>query len=336
VDDLLDDLRLGCRRSRYFLPRRWRPRPIQHLLETPNLVEVLSNERVFRILVDSRPVLDAFGAVGVAQRAQRFVIVVVGRRQAGDHQRLGVAAERVLQKPGEFRVAIRNVRRASVDQRRYDVAERRQRQINLGRLFETVPHRARLALPLAPGQVDQVELRRADFRSAGRVVAAFQMNREDGMTSRRDGVHRRRPGRAVLPAAVHHHLARGHARHRVHRQVFDEDVTVRPLSQFQTRFRILAQKVAHLLVVDLQKRGVDEVARFFGDGNRVENLVESARDESPLSGRIHNSLHGEGLSAAGLAVRKHRSIVAFGHALDQRKCDVQVDLRSTKEVHLPA
>ena len=68
-------------------------------------------------------VTDVLGAVRVSQRAQRLVVVVVGRRQTGDHQRLGVAAERVLQETSQLGVAVRDVGRPAVDQRRDDVAQ---------------------------------------------------------------------------------------------------------------------------------------------------------------------------------------------------------------------
>ena len=80
-------------------------------------------------------VTDVLGAVRVSQRARRLVVVVVGRRQTGDHQRLGVAAERVLQETGQLGVAVRDVGRPAVDQRRDDVAQCRQRHVDLGRFL---------------------------------------------------------------------------------------------------------------------------------------------------------------------------------------------------------
>ena len=50
----------------------------------------LSDEFVHRVLVDDRLVLDLLGAVGVAKRRQRLVVVDVGRRQRRDHHRLTV------------------------------------------------------------------------------------------------------------------------------------------------------------------------------------------------------------------------------------------------------
>ena len=63
-----------------------------------DLLLVLAQHGIFGVLVDLGPVADVLGAVRVAQRRQRLVVVVVGRRQARDHQRLRVASQRILQK----------------------------------------------------------------------------------------------------------------------------------------------------------------------------------------------------------------------------------------------
>lgn len=108
--------------------------------------------------------------------------------------------------------------------------------------LEPVADRSGLALSLAAGQVDQVQLRRAYLRSAGGVVAALEVDREDRVAARRRRVHRGRGGGAVLPAAVHDRLAGAHARHCVHRQVLDEHGAVRSLVQLQPRLDVLAYK----------------------------------------------------------------------------------------------
>ena len=48
--------------------------------------------------------------------------------------------------------------RLSVHQRRDDISERRQRQVDLGGLLQAVARRSRFRLALAASQVDQVEL----------------------------------------------------------------------------------------------------------------------------------------------------------------------------------
>lgn len=49
------------------------------------------------ILIDARLVLDVLGSVGIAQRADGLVVVVVSRAYVGNHHRLCVAAQGVLQ-----------------------------------------------------------------------------------------------------------------------------------------------------------------------------------------------------------------------------------------------
>lgn len=66
-----------------------------------------------------------------------------------------------LQQPGQLGVAVWHVRPLAVCQGADHVAQRRQRQVDFGGLLEPLPGRARLALPLAAGQIDQIELAHA-------------------------------------------------------------------------------------------------------------------------------------------------------------------------------
>lgn len=70
------------------------------------LLSQLADQLVERVLVDDCLVLDLLGAVGVAQRGEGLVVVDVGRRESGDHDRLRVAAQRVHKELGEDRVAV--------------------------------------------------------------------------------------------------------------------------------------------------------------------------------------------------------------------------------------
>ena len=49
------------------------------------------------ILIDARLVLDVLGSVGVAQRADGLIIVVVSRAYVGNHHRFCVATQGILQ-----------------------------------------------------------------------------------------------------------------------------------------------------------------------------------------------------------------------------------------------
>lgn len=73
----------------------------QHLLHHLQLGAQLANGAGGGIFVDNRLVHNALGPVGVAQRAHRLLKVVGRRRQCGDHHRLAIAAQILLQKPGE-------------------------------------------------------------------------------------------------------------------------------------------------------------------------------------------------------------------------------------------
>lgn len=54
------------------------------------------------ILIDARLVLDVLGSVGIAQRADGLIIVVVSRAYVGNHHRLCVAAQGILQSAAEL------------------------------------------------------------------------------------------------------------------------------------------------------------------------------------------------------------------------------------------
>jgi len=84
---LLNDTR---RRRRLLLSQ-------QLCLEARNLPLELPQHCILGILIDARLVGDVLGSVGVAQRAQRLLIVVACRPNVGNHHCLGVATQRVLQ-----------------------------------------------------------------------------------------------------------------------------------------------------------------------------------------------------------------------------------------------
>lgn len=91
------------------LPREQSP-------QLPDLLLVLSQQSFFGVLIDPRPVLDALCPVGIAQRAQGLLVVVVSRRETGNHEGASVSSQRVLQQPCELGVAVGNVLGASVHQ----------------------------------------------------------------------------------------------------------------------------------------------------------------------------------------------------------------------------
>ena len=84
---LLNDTR---RRRRLLLSQQLR-------LQARNLPLELPQHCILGILIDARLVGDVLGSVGVAQRAQRLLIVVACWPNVGNHHCLGVATQRVLQ-----------------------------------------------------------------------------------------------------------------------------------------------------------------------------------------------------------------------------------------------
>ena len=75
----------------------------QLLLELLNLLLILPEQRVLGVLVNLGLVLDLFGTVGVAQRAEGLVVVVVGRGQTRHHHRFRVTAQRILSREREMK-----------------------------------------------------------------------------------------------------------------------------------------------------------------------------------------------------------------------------------------
>lgn len=69
------------------------------------------------ILIDARLVLDVLGSVGIAQRADGLIIVVVSRAYVGNHHRLCVATQRILQGAAGLNVGLVLAKPAEHDSR---------------------------------------------------------------------------------------------------------------------------------------------------------------------------------------------------------------------------
>mmetsp|Transcript_71645 Transcript_71645/g.115663 ORF Transcript_71645/g.115663 Transcript_71645/m.115663 type:complete len:268 (-) Transcript_71645:884-1687(-) len=183
LHDLLDILNLlldpwGHRHSRTSLATIWAtdsatwPAPAtseitsELCLEPHDLFLVLTNHGVLGVFVDLWLVLDALSTVGVPQRGQRLVVVVVSWTKVRNHHRLGVATKRVLQQPCELGVSVRDVRGLAVHKGRDDVPQRREREVDLRRLLEPIASGTCLALPLRARQVHHVQLAHPDVSLA--------------------------------------------------------------------------------------------------------------------------------------------------------------------------
>mmetsp|Transcript_27415 Transcript_27415/g.78766 ORF Transcript_27415/g.78766 Transcript_27415/m.78766 type:complete len:517 (-) Transcript_27415:561-2111(-) len=219
--------------------------------EAGDLVLELADHRVLGVLVDLGLVLDALGAVGVAQRRERLVVVVVRGAEVCHHDRLRVAAQGVLEQARELRVPVGDVRGLAVHERGDHVAERRQGEVDLGGLLQPVAGGAGLALPLGARQVDHVQLADADVALAvGSQRALLHRDHEDRVRPRRTLVHvgrRNAPVREPLLQDLVHVLD---ALHHEGLKILHIDAVLSVL-ELAALLWILRQEVADLLVVDL-------------------------------------------------------------------------------------
>ena len=225
-----------------------------------------------------------------------------------------------LEQACELGVAVRDVLRLAVDERRDDVAERREAQVDLGRLLEPVAGRARLGLALRAGEVDEVELADADVLAAVVRLAALDDDGEDGVRARARLVHERRADRAVLLARLHHLVDLVRRLDDEAREVLHVHARVDVLLQVEPVLRVLREQVADLLVVDLEVRRAHEVLlRRLGDRDLVEDLLERVGDDAAQLGRVGVALHRVRLARARLPVRKDGRVEAVEHGLDRRR-----------------
>ncbi|KOO22595.1 hypothetical protein Ctob_003354 [Chrysochromulina tobinii] len=301
----------------------------QRRLEPRNFLLKLAKHRVLRVLVDLGLVLDVLGAVGIPQRRHRFVKIPIRRPEIGHHHGLRVPAKRVLQQARQPRVAVRDVRALAVDEGRDAVAERRERQVDLGRLLESVAARLRLRLALGARQVDEVELAHAD---GGRAVLArlarLDGDRVDRVRAGRVLVHGRCAHVPILGAEVTKLVALASRLDHVRREVTHVHTRVRVLLQLELVGRVLREQIADLLVVDLEVGGAHEELGILAATRRdeIEDLLEGTRDDASQLGRIVDALHREGLAGAGLAVGEDGAVEAIDDGFDDARCRIHVNV----------
>ena len=181
------------------------------LLQQHHLLPQLGDQLRLRVLVGHHLVLDVLRSIRVAQRIERLHKVPVAGGDAGDHRRDAVPAQTVLQHPRQLRVAVGNVRGLlrAVAQRRDDVPEVEQARVDGDALAGALSHRSGAGQPLRARQVDKVELggerdellfgaavfRSIIFRHLDALHATLlDEEGEDGVRTRRLGVHQRRAG----------------------------------------------------------------------------------------------------------------------------------------------
>ena len=81
----------------------------QELLQASDLVFVLFEKCVLWVFIHFRFVLDLLGSISVPERGQRLLVIVVGRGEGCNHNRLGVTAKRVLQESSQIGVTVRDM-----------------------------------------------------------------------------------------------------------------------------------------------------------------------------------------------------------------------------------
>jgi len=126
----------------------------------------LVDEDQGRVAVHDGLVLDVPGTVGVPQRVEGLVETGPRRRHAADHQRLGVAAQRVLQDARDFADTVRHVHLAAfgvVAQRADHVPQREQPFVDVDAFFELQALRAAPFRALAAGEVHEGEFAPPDL-----------------------------------------------------------------------------------------------------------------------------------------------------------------------------
>ena len=213
---------------------------VELLLQLGNLLLVLAKQRIFGVLINAGLVLDILRSGGVTKRVHRLVEVVIRGAHIRNHHCLCVAAQRVLQETGELTVAVRDVRCLGVGERGDNVAERGEREINLGGFLETVACSTGLRNTFRAGQIHHVEL--ADANVLLSICAQFRAlnsDREERVRARGVGIHLGFADRSVLGTDVHDlaHFVRvcgcevG--------KVFDVDTRVDLLMELKSVLRIL-------------------------------------------------------------------------------------------------
>mmetsp|Transcript_23881 Transcript_23881/g.53500 ORF Transcript_23881/g.53500 Transcript_23881/m.53500 type:complete len:305 (-) Transcript_23881:2-916(-) len=208
-----------------------------------------------------------------------------------------------------------------IDECTDDISKSAQGKVNLRRFFEPIARRSCLSLSLRPREIHQVQLPHANMRFATCIIfAAFNHNREDGMRSRAFCIHQGCSDRSVSLSSKHHLLTVLVAPNNVLGEVFHVHSLLHVLLQIQLLARILAQQIAHLLVVDLQVGGPDQERHVSHAINLLEHEGERARcDPSELRDLPH-ALHGVRLPGPCLSVGKDGPVVpihdglADGHA----------------------
>eukprot|EP00754_Rhynchopus_humris_P024459 Rhum_TRINITY_DN14894_c15_g1::Rhum_TRINITY_DN14894_c15_g1_i1::g.126135::m.126135 len=272
-----------------------------------------------------RGVGDQLGVRRVVERRLRLYHVVRRRRAGGDHPRLRVSSERVLEQTGQHGVAEGDVcLRSGLTKGVDGTSQHEQGFVDVLGLVQGLALGARLALTLGSREIDDEELRlRVGLLGVGRVVAYLRFEHHDRVRPRRHLVHLR--GGNLPPGVAHqkvlHHLLGADAL--LPRHARDERLALRVLAHSQVLVA-LHQQVAHLLVVDFYvahlHRGVGRRVFLAHLTHLLVQVLRHTRRETLVlvdvvvlvlaHASARQSLDGVRLARPGLAVREERDVVA--------------------------
>ena len=152
---------------------------VELLLQLGDLVLVLTQESILGVLVDTRLILDVLSAGRIAKRVHRLVKVVVSWSDIGNHDCFGVATEGVLEQSGQLTVTVWDVGGLGIGEGRDNMAQRRQRQVDLRGFLESIARGSSLGDSLRTRQIDHVKLANADVLLVVRAkLTALNSDRE--------------------------------------------------------------------------------------------------------------------------------------------------------------
>ena len=284
---------------------------VQLLSKLGNFLLVLSQEGVFRIFVDPWLVLDVFGSRSIPKSVHGLIKVVVCGTDVCNHDRLGVSTERVLQQPSQFRVTIRDVSCLRVCQRRDNMAQRGERQVDLSGLLESVTRGTCLSDPLRARQVHHIELTNTNMLLVvGAQLTTFNRDREEGVRARRMCIHISGAHRPILRTDIHDltHLISRFGRKI--RQVLDIDARVNFFMELESILRVFGEQIAHFLIVDLHVGCAhQELSLIRVSLDALEDVIEGARHDTSQLLVPDHTRHRMRLARTRLSVSKDCTIV---------------------------
>mmetsp|Transcript_40135 Transcript_40135/g.131136 ORF Transcript_40135/g.131136 Transcript_40135/m.131136 type:complete len:1240 (+) Transcript_40135:1393-5112(+) len=264
-----------------------------------------------------RLVLDAVGALRVAERGERLFAAEDGGRERRDDAGLAAPAEALLQQASQLGVAVRDAA-LLLAQRRDDATQRQQGLVDVHRLAHARavlrPH-ARGLGTLAARQVDHVQLAHArNLHPIGRLLAQVDGQREEAVRAGRLLVHLGLSDLAAVLGCTQDakHVLGGVDLVREQTGAVDALALLAVIDDGELRARLVRwrEEIVKHLVVDLEIRDGAGALQNVLALQRGENVLGGARDDAHLLGDVDPALDRVRLARAGLAVRKESGLIA--------------------------